>query len=191
MSGPNTGNPAFFGVKVSKPGVDVQKASPQDLVYQNDYTTTTYYDSSNSRILLGQLPDGTYGIWVSAPGQDVTTATSNQLILDSGTPSFKIIGSGTTVITLLALPAQTATEIPHGLGFAPFVQGFINIQPAFGDDEWTPLAYTETTIAGFIVTLTHIEILVDETNVVISAQTTDDTSPGDYTVKYFLLAATL
>ena len=76
MAQPPTGNPGFFGVKVSKPGVNVTKAGPKDLVYSNDYSTTAYYDNSNSRILIGLLPDGTYGIVISKVGVDVTSLFS-------------------------------------------------------------------------------------------------------------------
>lgn len=33
----------------------------------------TVYDSSDARVLVGRLPDGTYGIAVSKPGYDVIT----------------------------------------------------------------------------------------------------------------------
>ena len=67
---------AFFGQKISKPGIPVQSASDKQLVFKNDYSTTTYYDVANSRILIGLLPDGTYGIVISKPGVDVTSLFS-------------------------------------------------------------------------------------------------------------------
>jgi hypothetical protein len=97
MSQPPTGNPAFFGIKVSKPGIDVTKAAPTQLVYENDYTTTTFYDDNNSRVLLGQLPDGTYGMWVSQPGYDVTNAdaaVNNELVFNSNQDIFRISETG-------------------------------------------------------------------------------------------------
>lgn len=69
---PTTKTP-FFGVKVSKPGVPIEQATNKQLVYSNNYSTTTYYDANNSRILIGLLPDGTYGIVISKPGIDVTS----------------------------------------------------------------------------------------------------------------------
>lgn len=70
-----TGNqPVFFGQKVSKPGINVNSAGDSQLVYKNDYNTTTYYDQTGiARILIGLLPDNTYGIVVSQPGTDVRT----------------------------------------------------------------------------------------------------------------------
>lgn len=73
---PNDQQNQFFGEKVSKPGIPVNQASDKQLVYKNNYSTTTYYDNANSRILIGLLPDGTYGIAISKPGIDVTSAFS-------------------------------------------------------------------------------------------------------------------
>lgn len=65
----------FFGIKVSKPGINVGQATDTQLVLKDDYSTRTYYDQSGlARILIGLLPDGTYGIAVSRPGVDVTSA---------------------------------------------------------------------------------------------------------------------
>jgi hypothetical protein len=117
MAQPPTGNPAFFGQRVSKPGVNVTKAGPTDLVYQNDYTTTTYYDNSNSRILIGQLPNGSYGMEVSLPGHDVTTASAQQLAFSSSFASLVSVfsQSGTEVIaagqTVVLGPFSTGTGV--------------------------------------------------------------------------------
>jgi hypothetical protein len=101
----------------------VTTATPKDLVYQNDYTTTTYYDSNNSRILIGQLPDGSYGMQVSLPEVDVTTATPSQLLLNSNQNIFKIIGTGVMQQTVIGGDYEEVKQ-PHGLGFAPIVIGF-------------------------------------------------------------------
>jgi hypothetical protein len=66
----NSGN--FFGVRVSKPGINVSQATPTQLILQDDYSTRTYYDQNGlARILIGLLPDGTYGLVISKPGFDV------------------------------------------------------------------------------------------------------------------------
>ena len=72
--GPSGNNNKFFGIMVSKPGVNVNNATltAKDLIYSSDYSTETYYDESNPRILVGLLPDGSYGFIVSKPGYDVT-----------------------------------------------------------------------------------------------------------------------
>jgi hypothetical protein len=66
----------FFGIKVSKANVNVNYATDQQLVFKNDFSTQTFYDASNSRIMLGLLPDGTYGLVISKPGINVTTVFS-------------------------------------------------------------------------------------------------------------------
>lgn len=74
---PSNANPPYFGIKVSQPGINVNNATPDQLLYTNDYNTTTYYDQVNPRILIGLLPDGTYGFIVSKVGYDVTQLFSN------------------------------------------------------------------------------------------------------------------
>jgi hypothetical protein len=123
MTANPTGNPDFFGQKVSKPGVNVNNAGPTDLVYQNNYTTTTYYDSSNSRILLGQLPDSTYGMWVSLPGVDVTTATSDQLAFDSGFQTLRVGWSQTVSVVVPPIPAEININYAHNLNAIPYLLG--------------------------------------------------------------------
>lgn len=63
----------FFGIKVSKEGVNVTQATNNELILKDDYSTRTYYDGTGiARILLGLLPDGNYGLVISKPGFDVT-----------------------------------------------------------------------------------------------------------------------
>lgn len=128
MAQPPTGNPAFFGQKVSKPGVPVALATDKQLVYKNDYTTTTYYDNDNSRILEGLLPDGSYGMWVSKPGFDVTSASDSELIFNSNQNVFKIVKTGTITVTPVYVADPGSGEVDgfsgsadHDLGFIPLV----------------------------------------------------------------------
>ena len=65
-----------IGIKVSKIGKEVTTAPDSDLSYKDDFSTITYFDATNPRILIGLLPDGTYGIAISKPGIDVRTAFS-------------------------------------------------------------------------------------------------------------------
>jgi hypothetical protein len=88
----------FFGIKVSKPNVNVNQANDKDLVFKNDFSTQTFYDDTNPRILLGKLPNNDYGMYVSKPGYDVTTATDNQLIFNSNQDILKVVTSGVTKI---------------------------------------------------------------------------------------------
>lgn len=73
---PPTNPNTFYGEKVSKPGIPVHQASDKQLVYKNNFSTQTYYDETNSRMLIGLLPDGNYGIVISRPGVDVESAFS-------------------------------------------------------------------------------------------------------------------
>lgn len=121
----------FFGVKVSKPGVSVNQANQDDLVYESDYTSTIYYDHTNSRIVEGKLPDGNYGLWVSKPGfnaNDPSASSDNNLIFNSNQDIFKVVTSGTTTIPAFNTPASTlvwdSLVIPHGLPFVPVLQAY-------------------------------------------------------------------
>jgi hypothetical protein len=73
---PPGNTPGFFGQKISKPGINVNSAGDKDLILKDDYSTRTYYDQSNARMLLGLLPDGSYGLVISKSGVDVTTLFS-------------------------------------------------------------------------------------------------------------------
>lgn len=123
----------FFGVKVSKAGLPVQDATDKQLIYKDDYSTKTYYDNFNSRMLEGLLPDGTYGIWVSAPNVDVASADPNipgQLVFDSNRDILKIVQSGVYNYTIPIGAAGIADSysvdiVNHNQPTAPLVMGTI------------------------------------------------------------------
>jgi hypothetical protein len=106
-SSPTGNQNSFFGIKVSKAGIDVNNTnSPEQLVYDSNYSTQTWYDDSGNivlqqgllpsgnygvasnngdltisnngivQIIIGLLPDGTYGMVVSQPGVSVYSAFS-------------------------------------------------------------------------------------------------------------------
>lgn len=60
-----------FGIKVSKPGIDVTEASDDDLLFKNDFATEFWYNDTNNYRQDGLLPDGRYGFAIAAPGNDV------------------------------------------------------------------------------------------------------------------------
>lgn len=154
MNPNNTNN--FFGIKVSKTGIPVQNASDKQLTYKNDYTTTTWYDNTNPRILEGKLPDGSYGLWVSKPGNDVTSssaAINNQLIFNSNQDIFKIVGSGTLSWTLSntanVVPAGTQTNtITHNLGFQPSALVYFSAPTTANTTILSPMPYTDFFSSG-------------------------------------------
>jgi hypothetical protein len=60
-----TGNqPAFFGQKVSFPGVNVNNATGNQLMYVNNYSQETYYAQDSSNISFGNLTNGGQGMQV-------------------------------------------------------------------------------------------------------------------------------
>lgn len=132
---PNSIN-KFFGIKVSKDGIPVNKASDKQLIYKDDYSTKTYYDATNSRMLEGLLPDGSYGLWVSTPGIDVTTADPDvpgQLIFNSNQNVFKIAKKIITTIpsfpiTVAGGGGVTILTFPHGLSFTPIIDAYVTAQ---------------------------------------------------------------
>lgn len=130
---PQGNQSSFFGVKVSKPGVNVNSAGDSQLIYKDDYSTKTYYDNINPRIVEGLLPDGSYGMWVSAPGQDVTTADPSapaQLVFNSNQQTIKVVDSGEGTF-----PGGSAGNsafyyhfetIQHNLGYVPLFILYVN-----------------------------------------------------------------
>lgn len=65
-------NNNYFGIKVSQQGVNVNNANPNQLIYQNDYNTQTFFMNSGTgstgKLNFGQNPDGTYGMSVVNSG---------------------------------------------------------------------------------------------------------------------------
>lgn len=90
--GPNSSTGSFFGQKVSKQGVNVNTAGDSELIYKMDYGANNeiWYDNNGPRVIMGKLPDGSYGLMVSKPGFDVTTATIPQLAFSSGLGSLVV-----------------------------------------------------------------------------------------------------
>lgn len=100
---PPSGTNNFFGIKVSKAGIPVSQASDKQLVYKDDFSTKTYYDNTNARMIEGKLPDGSYGLWVSKPGSNVNdpnAANNNLLIFNSNQDILRVISSGSKPIVL-------------------------------------------------------------------------------------------
>jgi len=65
-----------FGMKVSKPGVDVLDANDADLLFKMDLETWYFYDPETSInfMQIGVLPDGTGGQFVANKGVNVVDA---------------------------------------------------------------------------------------------------------------------
>jgi len=133
---PNTAQ-SFYGQKLSKQGINVANASDKQLLWKDDYNNNvkTWYDGSNSRILQGKLPDGSYGMWVSKPGTDVSSANTSQLIFNSNQDIFKIVKKTTTSVPSFTTTYNgsntsggTLLTIAHGLSFTPIVDIYVQAQ---------------------------------------------------------------
>lgn len=200
--GPGNVENNFFGIRVSKQGLPVQNAqTAKDLLYTDNFSTKVYYDQTNSRIVEGKLPDGTYGMWVSKPGFDAnnsTAATAGNLVFNSNQDIFKIIQTGTTTISAASLTtaansyglATQVSTVAHNLGYPPIViayssdniSAFLNAMP-FN----IPTAVTSTSFVQF-----EMDFSVDTQNIyfdfnLFGYNRTSTYSLGPYTIKYFVL----
>lgn len=52
---PQSNQNNFFGVKVSKPGINVNNASDSQLIYKSDYSTDTWYGDYYKSLEIGQI----------------------------------------------------------------------------------------------------------------------------------------
>src|SRR5271155_3350063 len=89
----------FWGQKVSIPGINVNNAADNQLIYKNDFSTTIYYNTQGvPTVLLGLrqanaangLLISEQGLFVSSPGIDVTQATDSQLVFNTAQDIIKI-----------------------------------------------------------------------------------------------------
>lgn len=192
MAQPPTGNPAFFGLKISKPGVPVASATDKQLVLKDDYTTRTYYDNNNSRILLGQLPDSSYGMWVSKVGQDVTTATLNsQLIFNSNQDVLRVVQTGAINVNVSGA-GDFQGQVAHGLGVIPAFIGYIDSVPIAGSNVWLQLPFVQHQYSTGAIAIGFVaDIAVDNTNVYINISSIALYALGTYSFKYYLLEENL
>lgn len=151
------------------------------------------------RIIMGQLPDKSYGMWVSKPGVDVTAATSDQLIFNSSQNVFKIIQSGTVKMLTYTTTAPasgfaqygSSVQIKYNLSFVPIILAYATYSgtttgiplPQVGNGLFAT-ATTWYTVGVTSVTKTVAQI--DDSTVI--------TGPGPFTgfgggatIKYYLL----
>ena len=74
---PDGSSNQFFGQKVSKAGKNVYNASDNDLIYKNDYSTQTFYNSNGS-LSFGLNTDGTYGMQTLDPNGNILFEMSGE-----------------------------------------------------------------------------------------------------------------
>ena len=103
----------FFGIRVSIPGVDVNNASPSQLLYENNYSTTTWRDSNgNIQLQEGDLGNGVYGL--SAGGGSVVLDASGLSINSSTSSNGVTITNTSSVYWLNNIPQIIIGILPDG-----------------------------------------------------------------------------
>lgn len=113
-----------------------------------------------NRIILGRLPDGSYGMKVSQEGVDVTEATDAELILDTSNNLFKIVDTGELTVTKAVNSESAVGSVSHDLGYAPLVIAFVVPFAGFSaGPTQTPAMIVETsgTNAGRVKYLANID----------------------------------
>ncbi len=102
---PQSNNNNFFGIKVSKPGINVNQASPSQLIYQNDYSAETFYGLSNPALKLGNIGSAgspTYGMNIYDSNGNITmtlgelgsSAYGMSVPSTNGTINFGLLSNG-------------------------------------------------------------------------------------------------
>lgn len=76
-STPTGSQNSFFGVKVSQPGVDVNNADPNQLLYQNNYSQETFYGTGGN-VSFGVNSDNSLGMQVEDTAGNVTFELNGQ-----------------------------------------------------------------------------------------------------------------
>lgn len=184
----------FFGVKVSKAGIPVNQASDKQLVYKDDFSTKTYFDLTNSRMLEGLLPDGTYGLWVSRPGANVTTATEDQLIFNSNRNLFKIVDSKTVSISHnhTATNSAQTTSVAHNQPQRPIILAYANNLVAPGvpgtPSYLMPFLYPAVS-GGNLIISTYLYHETNNTNIVFTSWSANITVITT-DIRYYILQET-
>lgn len=214
---PQGNQAAFFGTKVSIPGIDVNSAGDNQLILKDDYSSRIYYnDNGVPTVLLGLRPNTTpsqRGLYVSQDGVDVTTASDSQLIFNTNQNIYKIVDTGTTAIPSYSFSTgkiawQTITT-PHNLNFIPianvYAQVTYNTWPngagggATQISAYVPLPYDGIVPpgenSGNVGNSYYIDYAIDATNLYITYYYTTNSSTSfnyPYTpIKYELLQNTI
>lgn len=81
-----------------------------------------------------------YGLKISRPGYDVSTATAKQLAMTSKHKTFKVAAAGTQNVSLSTGWYRNQATIAHGLGYVPafVVYGKQSDESVYNHVPWTP-----------------------------------------------------
>lgn len=162
----------FFGQKASIPGINVNNAADNQLIFKNDFSTTLYYSTQGvPTVLLGLrkanasngLSANQQGLFVSQPGTDVQQATDAQLFFNTSQNIFKVVKTlgGGTIINNVGVIGVT---LAHNLGFAPSFLCY-STSTAPGD---AGRNYFATGAAPLAATAYGVAYAVDSTNIYVS-----------------------
>ena len=127
---PQANNNSFFGIRFSLPGINVNNASPSQLLYENNYSTTTWRDNNgNVQLQEGNLGNNDYGL--SAGGGSVILDSKGLSISStSGSSSVKITNTASTY-SLNSIPQLIVGILPDGtVGIVQSISG-VNVNDIF------------------------------------------------------------
>jgi hypothetical protein len=105
------GNILEIGVQSDETLATTYKDSSGFVISKATAQTHTWFDKTANigRVLAGTLPDGTYGMWVSQTGVEVTKATPDKLTFNSNQDVFKIIKIDTVTFPALGAASPPGT----------------------------------------------------------------------------------
>lgn len=142
-------------------------------------------DGTTNRVLVGALPDGTFGMKVSQAAYDVTAATDSQLIFNSSQNMFKIVATGTATIPTSGT-STASVSVAHGLSYIPAFVAYVFIS-ATTSYNTIPLVNINTSTG---VILSEYIGWSDATNINFQVIVPGGTVPSTTPVKYYLLQET-
>jgi len=94
---PTSNTNSFFGIRVSQPGIDVLTAGPNQLSYQSNYTTQTWYGQNGQPVLevgnYGTTNQPAYGMSIPA-----TNGTINYGALSDGSLGMQVVDPSGNVV---------------------------------------------------------------------------------------------
>jgi len=94
----------FFGQKVSQPGVNVNHATDNQLLYKNDYSSQTFY-GTNGNITFGAFTSSITGNQVQ--GQQIVDSSGNVTFEQDGQTQYWFDGNGYNIMQVGLLPDGT------------------------------------------------------------------------------------
>lgn len=154
------------------------------LPYDGGYGVLIYDRNGVPSIVSGILPDGTTGMKIAKPGINVLTATNDQLAFNSAQNTLKVVYTSPVVSIPSSGTDTSIVTIPHGLSFTPSMMGYGSLGGLYQPLPSIALNLPAGTVSAIV------SMLVDATNVYLSAVYPGSTVPSGNSVKYYLLQET-